>query len=121
MTCSQYERARVDNVVPGREPSGAWIWPDEMLTPDGPLATIKLVALIAELPSYLIRRESIEVEAKNEVMERVAACAQEKYESVETLDGVRVEREDIRAALAEDLGGNPDDYRADHPVTDDGE
>lgn len=31
------------------------------------------------------------------------------------------QREAIRAALAEDLGGDPDDYRADRPATDGGE
>lgn len=30
------------------------------------------------------------------------------------------QREDIRAALAEDLGGDPEDYRADQPVADGG-
>ncbi|MCL9813482.1 phosphoglucosamine mutase [Natranaeroarchaeum aerophilus] len=98
------ERARADDVVFGGEPSGAWIWPEETLAPDGPLAAAKLAvlvdregplsALVAELPSYPLRRESMEVEAKREVMERVAARAYEEYDSVETLDGVRVERED---------------------------
>ena len=98
------ERARADDVVFGGEPSGAWIWPDETLAPDGPLAAATLAtlvdregplsALVAELPSYPLRRESIEVEAKREIMERVAARAHEEYDSVETLDGVRVERED---------------------------
>jgi hypothetical protein len=31
------------------------------------------------------------------------------------------QREDIRAALAEDLGGEPEDYRADKRVADGGE
>ena len=30
-------------------------------------------------------------------------------------------REQVRKDLAEDLGGDPDDYRADRPVTDGGE
>ncbi|QSG01734.1 phosphoglucosamine mutase [Natranaeroarchaeum sulfidigenes] len=98
------ERAREDDVVFGGEPSGAWIWPDETLAPDGPLAAAKLAtlvdregplsALVEELPNYPLRRESIAVDAKREIMKRVAARAQEEYESVETLDGVRVERED---------------------------
>jgi len=98
------EQAREDGVVFGGEPSGAWIWPDETLAPDGPLAAAKLStlvdregplsALVEALPAYPLRRASIEVEAKREVMERVAARAHEEYESVETLDGVRVERED---------------------------
>lgn len=36
----------------------------------------------------------------------------------EEMDEQRVE---IREALAEDLGGDPDDYRADRPATDGGE
>ncbi len=98
------ERARADDVVFGGEPSGAWIRPAETLAPDGPLAAATLAALVdregplsalvAELPSYPLRRESIEVENKGEIMERVGAAAQQEYESVETLDGVRVERED---------------------------
>ncbi len=98
------ERAREDDVVFGGEPSGAWIWPEETLAPDGSLAAAKLAALVdregplstlvEELPAYPLRRESIAVDAKREIMKRVAARAQEEYESVETLDGVRVERED---------------------------
>ncbi|MFC7209878.1 phosphoglucosamine mutase [Natronoarchaeum sp. GCM10025321] len=98
------ERAREDDVVFGGEPSGAWIWPDETLAPDGPLAAAKLAALVdregplsellAELPSYPLRRESIEVEGKRNLMETVATRAHEEYDGVESLDGVRVERED---------------------------
>lgn len=31
------------------------------------------------------------------------------------------QREDIRAALADECGGEPDDYRADRPATEGGE
>ena len=98
------ERAREDDVVFGGEPSGAWIWPDETLAPDGPLAAAKLAALVdregplsalvEELPNYPLRRESIEVADKHAVMETVSVRASAEYESVEMLDGVRVERED---------------------------
>ena len=98
------ERAREDDVVFGGEPSGAWIWPDETLAPDGPLAAATLAALVdrdgplsglvAELPSYPLRRESIEVADKRGVMETVSTRSSTEYDSVETLDGVRVERED---------------------------
>jgi len=98
------ERARETDVVFGGEPSGAWIWPDATLAPDGPLAAARLAALVdregplsalvAELPSYPLRRESIEVEGKRELMETVATRAYEAYDVVESLDGVRVERED---------------------------
>ena len=36
----------------------------------------------------------------------------------ELRDKMDAQREEIRAALAEDLGGDPEDYRADRPVTD---
>ena len=98
------ERARETDVVFGGDPSGAWIWPDATLAPDGPLAAARLAALVdregplsalvAELPSYPLRRESIEVEGKRELMETVATRAYEAYDVVESLDGVRVERED---------------------------
>ena len=42
-------------------------------------------------------------------------------EIAELRDKMDAQREDIRAALAEDLGGDPEDYRADRPVTDGGE
>mgnify|MGYP002762027098 CR=1 FL=1 len=56
------ERARDPDVVFGGEPSGAWIWPDETLCPDGPLAAVVLAGLVAvegslsslaaEIPDY---------------------------------------------------------------------
>ncbi len=100
------EAATRDDVVFGGEPSGAWIWPEETLCPDGPLAAAKLVALVARrgplsalvgsVETYPIRRESIEVEGKAELMDRVRESALERYADgdVDTLDGVRVERED---------------------------
>lgn len=39
----------------------------------------------------------------------------------ELRDEMHAPREDICAALAEDRGGNPEDYRADRPVADGGE
>ena len=84
----------------GGEPSGAWIWPEETLCPDGPLAAVKLVALAAERPlaervaeidAYPIRRDSVEVEDKAAVMDRVQARVAEAYDDVTTIDGVRVE------------------------------
>jgi len=39
-------------------------------------------------------------------------------EIAELRDKMDAQREDIRAVLAEDLGGDLEDYRADRPVTD---
>jgi phosphoglucosamine mutase len=88
----------------GGEPSGAWVWPEETLCPDGPLAACALVELAADRPlaeraaaveTYPIRRESVTVEKKERVMERVRERVDrnEPAEAVSTLDGVRVERE----------------------------
>lgn len=95
--------ASESGVAFGGEPSGAWIWPDETLCPDGPLAACKIAALAAERPlaeraadieTYPIRRTSVEVEDKQAVMDRVRAAVDDRYDDVSTLDGVRVDRGD---------------------------
>mgnify|MGYP000353676415 FL=1 len=94
------ERASDPGVAFGGEPSGAWIWPDETLCPDGPLAACKLVALASERPlaeraaemeTYPIRRDSVETDEKAAVMERVSERVTDEYADVSTLDGVRVD------------------------------
>lgn len=84
----------------GGEPSGAWIWPDQTLCPDGPLAACKLAVLAAEtslterasaIETYPIRRESFEVTEKKAIMGSVASHASNEYDSVSRLDGVRVD------------------------------
>jgi phosphoglucosamine mutase len=95
--------AAEDGVAFGGEPSGAWIWPEETLCPDGPLAACRLAALdterplaerAADVPTYPIRRENVETEAKTAVMERVRETVTAEYDAadVSTLDGVRVDR-----------------------------
>jgi phosphoglucosamine mutase len=94
------EKASEPDVAFGGEPSGAWIWPESTLCPDGPLAACKLVALAATEPlaerasavdTYPIRRDSLEVADKHAVMDTVTDRIQETYEDVSTLDGVRVD------------------------------
>lgn len=111
------ERATDDDVVFGGEPSGAWIWPDETLCPDGPLAACRLVELVSRrgslstladgVDSVPIRRESVEVEKKNAVMDRVADDVMEGYDDVTTIDGVHVDVADgwflIRASGTQPL------------------
>jgi phosphoglucosamine mutase len=98
-------RAAEDGVAFGGEPSGAWIWPDETLCPDGPLAACRLAALdaarplaerAADVPTYPIRRESVETDAKAAVMERVGEAVADRYDGAEIsrLDGVRVDSGD---------------------------
>ncbi|SFR47370.1 phosphoglucosamine mutase [Halorubrum sodomense] len=87
----------------GGEPSGAWIWPERTLCPDGPLAACvltalvdaegSLAALVDDLPDYPIRRDSVRTEAKRAIVERVGEVAVAEYDDVSTLDGIRVETE----------------------------
>jgi len=83
----------------GGEPSGAWIWPDETLCPDGPLAAVKLAELAVErpladragdVPTYPIRRDSLRATDKRAVMDRVRRTVADRYDDVSTMDGVRV-------------------------------
>ncbi|SDE93134.1 phosphoglucosamine mutase [Halorientalis regularis] len=94
------ERVAADGVAFGGEPSGAWIWPDATLCPDGPLAACRLVELAAERPlaeraaeidTYPIHRDSVAVEDKTAVMDRVRELVADRYDAVETMDGVRVD------------------------------
>ncbi|MBX0304332.1 phosphoglucosamine mutase [Haloarcula salinisoli] len=94
------EAAEAPDVAFGGEPSGAWIWPAHTLCPDGPLAASTIAALdadrplaerIADVPTYPIRRDSVEVEAKGAVMDRVREQVLADYDDVTTLDGVRVD------------------------------
>jgi len=96
------ERASEADAVFGGEPSGAWIWPDETPCPDGPLAACKLAALVATrgplaaqvaevVPEYPIRRDSVETTEKTAVIDRVTERVHDRYDDVETTDGVRVD------------------------------
>lgn len=95
------ERAADPDVVFGGEPSGAWIWPAETLCPDGPLAAVTLAGLIeehgplaalaSEIEPYPIRRANIETTNKAGTMERVTDRVSTEYDTIETLDGVRVD------------------------------
>jgi phosphoglucosamine mutase len=102
------ERARESDVVFGGEPSGAWIWPGETLCPDGPLAAMRLArlvstagplsALVADVPTYPLRRESVETDRGPAVAEAVATAVDQTAAfddaTVTTLDGVRVDLAD---------------------------
>jgi phosphoglucosamine mutase len=94
------EAASDIDVAFGGEPSGAWIWPETTLCPDGPLAACRIAALdaerslsdrLADVPTYPIRRDSVETDQKTAVMERVRASVLDAYDDVTTLDGVRVD------------------------------
>ncbi|MDG5778224.1 phosphoglucosamine mutase [Haloarculaceae archaeon H-GB1-1] len=94
------ERATEPDVAFGGEPSGAWIWPEETLCPDGPLAACKLVALasrapladrVARVETYPIRRDSVETADKAGAMQRIRETVLDRYDDVSTMDGVRVD------------------------------
>lgn len=93
------------NVSFGGEPSGAWIWPEQTLCPDGPLAACRLAALVAdrslatrarEIPTYPLRRESFEVADKNAAMASIERRVRDgigEEATISTLDGIRVDYE----------------------------
>ena len=95
------ERASEAGVAFGGEPSGAWIFPEDTLCPDGPLAAAKLVELVAEggplaeqvadIERYPTKRTTFEVADKTAAMEAISATVHDEYDSVDTLDGVRVD------------------------------
>ena len=94
------EAASAEGVAFGGEPSGAWIWPERTLCPDGPLAACTAAALdserplgdrAADVPEYPIRRDSVETDQKETVMDRVRETVTDAYDDVTTLDGVRVD------------------------------
>jgi phosphoglucosamine mutase len=100
------ERLGEPDAVFGGEPSGAWIWPDGSRCPDGPLAAVRLAALVAErgplsgqlaeIDAFPIVRASIETDRKEAVMDRVHDRLTAAYPAgdVSTVDGVRVDLED---------------------------
>jgi len=111
------EHAAREGTVFGGEPSGAWIWPDETLCPDGSLAAVKLAVLVGtgdklseqvdSVETYPLRRESYSVTDKTAIMSRVIEGVQETYDEVETTDGVRADTGDgwllIRASGTQPL------------------
>ena len=111
------EAAGQPGAVFGGEPSGAWIWPDETLCPDGPLAACRLAALVGTegslagavdtVETYPLYRKNIEVSEKKAVMDRVATSVNATFDRVETTDGLRVETDDgwvlIRASGTQPL------------------
>ncbi|WP_439025431.1 phosphoglucosamine mutase [Haloarchaeobius sp. DT45] len=98
------EAATAPAVAFGGEPSGAWIWPDETLCPDGPLAACKLASLVAtagslrglvdDIETYPIRRDSVETDEKAAVMDAVETTLRERYAEVDDRDGIRVDTDD---------------------------
>ncbi|MEM3184184.1 MAG: phosphoglucosamine mutase [Candidatus Hadarchaeales archaeon] len=93
----------------GGEPSGAMIFPDLHLAPDGPLGAIKVLMMLEEigrplseladeLPEFPIARKKIACpnEIKEKVMREVSEELPRMLETISltTVDGIRVETED---------------------------
>lgn len=111
------EKVREPDVVFGGEPSGAWIWPDESLCPDGPLAACRLTELVADcgplsdlvsdIETFPTKRTSIEAADKEIIVAQIAEDVRDQYGTVETKGGVRVETDDgwflVRASGTEPL------------------
>ena len=101
--------ALAQDVVPrgavfGGEPSGTWIFPDHWLTPDGVLAAAKLIEMKdagitladqrAEVPTFVTLRDKIPICAVDRASfesSLVEELSSEPYESILTIDGVRVD------------------------------
>jgi phosphoglucosamine mutase len=90
----------------GGEPSGAWIFPDHSLCPDGPYAAAlyaeiarewDIAAEIDRMPAYPVLRESLPCDDAGDVMRRIGAAS--------PTDGIRLSGEDgwclIRASGTE--------------------
>jgi len=88
----------------GGEPSGTWIFPEISYGPDGIYAAalltelaekIDLVQEVNELPSYPRLKDSIEVENKEKIMERLISSYKETYEEkdLNLIDGIRFKDE----------------------------
>jgi len=94
------------DVAFGGEPSGAWIFPEETLCPDGPYAAMRLARLVAdagslggltnEVETYPLERGSFEVGDKAAVMETVESQVRAEYDAdvIDDIDGVRVNLDD---------------------------
>ncbi|QLG64311.1 phosphoglucosamine mutase [Halorarum salinum] len=111
------ERAADPSVAFGGEPSGAWIWPDAVRAPDGPLAAVRLASMVAQRGSLSdqlstvettpLRRESVRTGRNGEVADAVVDAVGDRYDAVTAIDGVRVDVDDgwflVRASGTEPL------------------
>ncbi len=87
----------------GGEPSGAWIFPEISLCPDGIYAAAKLVELVgregkfsellASIPEYPVKRGAFLCDDRDKALVRVTEKLKGLGE-INTLDGVRVDIED---------------------------
>jgi phosphoglucosamine mutase len=110
-------RAAEPDVVFGGEPSGAWIWPEETLAPDGPLAAAKLAAmvatdgsldaLVADVHTVPISRRTVETDRNEAIVEQIIEVMPDGDDRITTVDGARVDVDEgwflVRASGTEPL------------------
>lgn len=94
------ERLKKINGEFGGEPSGAWIFPDVSLCPDGIYAAARLVeivenegefsGLLNSIPEYPVKRRAFPCTDKKKAMIKIAEKLK-KLGDINTLDGVRVD------------------------------
>jgi len=117
------QAVKANRAIFGGEPSGAWIYPDVHLCPDGPLAGARILELmdeaakpfsklVDEVPDYPIVREKIRCsnERKAAVMKKASAQAKKVFKDVEdvsTVDGVRLALSDGSWVLVRPSGTEP--------------
>lgn len=90
-----------DDVVFGGDPSGAWVWPDEALSPDGHYAACRLAAIVADgsplsdrvaaLPDLVTHREAVPCDDGEAASSRVESLVRDRYDAVTDVDGVRAD------------------------------
>jgi len=100
----------------GGEPSGLWIWDDEVRCPDAHFAACRLVDLIRRegplsaqvapfADRYTTRRGCLEAGAKHDAIGRVRRRLSGEFDRIDTTDGIRVDTDDgwflIRASGTE--------------------
>jgi len=117
------QAVKANQAVFGGEPSGAWIFPEVHLCPDGPLAGAKIIEMIDEaakplsnladgIPEYPIVRAKVRCPnaRKATVMKKVAARVKRAFYvvgEVLTIDGVRLTLEDGAWVLIRPSGTEP--------------
>lgn len=88
----------------GGDPTGAWVWSEACLAPDGPLAAIRLAGLVARAGSVSslaedvgqspVRCERIPTRRKYAVVDATATLFESRFADVTDLDAVRADTDD---------------------------